>query len=201
MQKFSTISGHKVSIEKPIEISKEQLEFDNLKLTILGLLDETLSIRNEGSLYKHEILICKIDGKEMFVEALLNLLSEKDNKKSISHLESLKSTNKDWKSIDDKIDEIKIINENIHYLIENNECAGNIKEFLDKYSLSEDFDDILEQQILKVNDYDTAILKSKIALLLENDNNLKYPKNRIRSIANKYNFRAKQLLNITNNII
>ena len=198
MNKFSTLSGVSVAKDsKPIEVSKEHLELEAFRATILGLLDQTLSIRNYGTGYKHDQLIAhKIDGKEMFIEALLDILSKKENNKAISYLESLKETNKDWKSIDDKITEV--INENVklQFLSDKNIYLEKVKDFLDKYSLSEDFEDFLEQQILKVEDYEGALKRAEVALhMLESEKyTSKYPKGRIRSIANKFTYRAKQLL-------
>ena len=45
-------------------------------------------------------------GKELFVEALMDFLQEKIEDKSIKVLESLKHEVKDWKSIDEKIESI-----------------------------------------------------------------------------------------------
>ncbi len=197
MLKFSNLSGTSVAKDyKPIEVSKEHLEIEVLRSAILGLLDQTLSIRNYGTGYKHDQLIShKIDGKEMFVEALLDILSQKENNKAISYLEDLKETNKDWKSIDDKINEV--INENVklQFLSDNNIYLEKVKDFLDKYALSEDFEDFLEQQVLKVDDYEGAIKRSEVAThMLESEKyTSKYPKGRIRSIANKFAYRAKQI--------
>ena len=197
MIKFSSISGTTVTSEpKHVELSKEQLDLDGLKATILGLLEQTLTIRNYGTGYKHDAMMTtEIDGKEMFVEALLDFLSEKENKKAITYLESLKETNRDWQSIDVKIGEIIYENNQIKFLSENSSYLDKVRDFLDKYALSEDFDDILEQQILKVEDYEGALKRSEVATaMLENEKyNTKYPKNRIRSIANKFMYRAKVL--------
>ena len=194
MQIFSKISGQVVNKEPKVVFSKEQLEFDAFKASIFGLIDRTLSVRVTGPLYNNRTSESQIDGKEMFVEALLDLLSEKDNKVAIASLESLKYTNKEWRSINDKISEIEYANENIRFLSDNNASVTKIKDFLDKYALSDDFDDILEQQILKVADYQNAELRATTALkMLENNKYNKYPKNRLRSIANKYIFRANFL--------
>ncbi len=196
MQKFSGISNAKVNTEPKASENKEHLEIESFRCAILGLLDQTLSVRNFGTGYKHDQLVSsKIDGKEMFVEALLDFLSEKENKKTIGHLESLKEKNKDWISIDEKISEIIKENNYINYFKENNIYLEKIISFLENYYLSEDFEDILEQQILKVNDYEGSIKRSEIAFkMCESDKfTSKFPKNRIRSIANKYAYRAKQL--------
>jgi len=193
MIKFSNITDQKVNSEPKIEITKEQLEVEGFKHAILDLLEKTLIVRNEGS-YKHAMIVSKIDGKEMFVEALMDFLSEKENKKAITYLESLKESNGDWKSIDDKINQIQKQSENIKFLNDNQEHIEQIKSFLDKYSASEDFNEILEQQITRITDYQTAITRVKVAtLMLENEKYAKYPKGRIRSIINKFSFRSKQL--------
>ena len=116
----------------PVEYSKEQLELNNLKSTILSMLDQTLSIRNYGTGYKHDNISVKIDGQEMFVEALLDFLSQKENNKAISYLEDLKYTNKDWKSIDDKISQVVNENNNLKFLSENNIHLEKVKDFLDE---------------------------------------------------------------------
>ena len=197
MIKFSNMSGVKVNSEpKQIEISKEQLELEDLKLMILGMLEQTLTIRNYGTGYKHDMVTVQIDGKEMFVEALIDFLSEKDNKKSISYLESLKETNTDWFSIDEKISEIINENNNIKFLTTNNSYLEKIKDFLDKYALSEDFEDLLEKQIMKITDYEGAFIRSQVATHMLESAKFTYPKNCLRSIANKYMYRAKQLKSI-----
>lgn len=193
MLKFSNLSGQQVNSEPKIELNKEMLEMEALKASIFDLIEKTLTIRHDGD-YRHTVVMNKIEGKEMFVEALLNFLSEKENKKAITYLESLKESNGDWKSIDDKISEIERQNQNLKFLKENSEHLNQIKSFLDKYSLSEDFNDILETQLLKITDPQIALLRSKIAsIMLENVQYNKYPKGTIRAIASKFHFRASQL--------
>ena len=193
MQKFSSISGEKVNLEPKVQISQESLEVETFRQSILDLIEKTLSIRNEGS-YKHAMIVSKIDGKEMFVEALMDFLSEKENKKAITYLESLKESNRDWKSIDEKILQIQTETENIKFLAENSEHVEQIKSFLDKYALSEDFNEILEQQVLRITDYNTAYLRAKSAeVMLEDTKFSKFPKGRLRSISYKFAHRANQL--------
>jgi hypothetical protein len=193
MLKFSNISGQKVNLEPKIEISKETLEVEGFKQSILALIDKTLIVRNEGS-YKHAMIVTQIDGKEMFIEALIDFLSEKENKKAITYLESLKESNTDWKSIDDKISQIKTDSENLKFLAENSEHIEQIKSFLEKYSGSEDFNDILDNQLLKISDYNVASTRSKVAsIMLETEKYNKYPKGMLRSISYKFAYRANQL--------
>ena len=196
MQKFSNITGQKVSSEKIIKSNEtsEMLELENFKYSIMNLMDKNLIIRNEGN-YRQATIISKIDGKEIFIEALLDFLTQKENKKAISYLESLKESIGDWKSIDDKIDQIKDQDEKMKYLSNNSSHVEQIISFFEKYSLSEDFADILDNQLLKITDYEVALNRHKVALLmLESDKYNKYPKNRIRAISNKFLFRSKQLI-------
>jgi hypothetical protein len=193
MLKFSNLSGQQVNSEPKIELSKEAVEINSLKASIFDLIDKTLSIRHDGD-YRHTVVMNKIEGKELFVEALLNFLSETENKKAITYLESLKESNGDWKSIDDKITQIEIQNQNLKFLKENSEHLNQIKSFLDKYYLADDFNDILESQIRKITDPQIALIRSKIAsIMLENEQYNKYPKGKIRAIANKFYYRASQL--------
>lgn len=195
MQKFSNVIGQKINLEPKIEISKESLEVEGFKQSILDLIEKTLIVRNEGS-YKHAMIVTQIDGKEMFVEALIDFLSEKENKKAINYLESLKESNTDWKSIDDKISQIKVDSDNLKFLTENTEHVEQIKSFLEKYSGSEDFNDILDNQLLKITDYITASTRAKVAsIMLETQKYNKYPKGMLRSISYKFAYRANQLNN------
>lgn len=194
MVKFSNITNLKVNSEPKIEISKKQLELDSFRYAILDLLERTLVVRNEGS-YKHAMIVSKIDGKEMFVEELMSFLSEKENNKAITYLESLKESNGDWKSIDDKINQIQQQTANSKFLNDNQEHLEQIKSFLDKYSTSEDFIEILEQHITRITDHEIAITRIKVAtLMLEDEKFCKYPKGRIKSIINKFTYRATQLI-------
>lgn len=193
MQKFSNISGEKVNQEPKLEISNEQIEMDNFKQSILDLIDKTLVVRNEGNA-RHTTIITKIDGKEMFVEALMDFLSEKENKKAITYLESLKQSNGDWKSIDEKISQIQSLSDNTKFLTENSEHVEQIKSFLDKYALSDDFNEILETQVARITDYNTALMRAKTAeIMLENAKFSNLPKGRLRSIVYKFSYKANQL--------
>jgi ribonuclease BN (tRNA processing enzyme) len=165
------------------KITEQQRQFDSLKSTIYGMIDKTLIVNN----------LLQIEGKEMLVESILDLLSQKDNNKTISYLESLKITNRDWNSIDEKISQVNKDSDNIRFLSEHSSHVSKIKDFLQKYARSEDFDDLLEKQIMKIDRYESAAIRSKVASLMLEDNIHNYPKNRLRSIANKYNYRANVL--------
>lgn len=191
MIKFSSFTSQEIK-EK---LSNEEIEIQNFKESILSLLDKTLVIKKEGD-YNHAMMTSEIDGKETFIESLMDFLSEKDNNKTITYLESLKHTNKDWKSIDDKIEEIKLKNSNLKFLKENSSHIEQIKLFINKYATSEDFTEILEEKLKTITDPNIAEIRAKVAnLMLESDNYKDLPKGRIKTIVSKASFRSKQLQN------
>jgi hypothetical protein len=104
-KKFTKISGAVVG-EKKEEIKDDNLEVNELKYSIMKLMDDFLSIRSYGASRPEIMIPTKIVGKELFIEALTDLLSQKTSKEIIKVLESLKSTNNDWKSIEEKIDNL-----------------------------------------------------------------------------------------------
>ena len=108
MKKFSNISGYKVS-EEPKEKSEVKInEEEMFRGKILNLMDQLLSIRTYGPVDRYQRAgNIKIAGKEMFLEALMDLLKDKSSKDEKKILESLKSQIKDWEAIDSKIDEVE----------------------------------------------------------------------------------------------
>jgi len=106
MKKFSNISNAQVGKEPEVKIDENQQKIENFKHSILKLMDDFLSIRSHGSARPEIMIHTHIVGKEMFVEALQDFLTQQENKQIINILESLKSDIKDWKLIDEKISEI-----------------------------------------------------------------------------------------------
>lgn len=114
MRKFTSVSGAKVGQEPaPVKITNEELEVNEFKNSIMKLMDDFLSIRSFGVARPEIMIPTRIVGKEMFVEALTDLLSQKSNKDIVKALESLKSTNRDWRSIEEKIESINIEDSNV----------------------------------------------------------------------------------------
>ena len=106
----------------------------------------------------------------------------------------MKESNGDWKSIDDKILQIQTEIDNTNFLNENTEHVEQIKSFLEKYSLSDDFNEILETQINRITDFNTANLRAKVAeVMLQDTKYSKLPKGRLRSISYKFAYRANQI--------
>lgn len=194
MKKFSNITGEKVNTTPPTnEPTKEELGRLQLKSQIMNLLDEYLSIQSLGSvrrsLFNNSI---KIDGKERFADALIDLLNEKDSKETVKVLESLKSENRDWVSIDNRINKInnKLIDSK--FLLENKNRVRKIKSFLELYSNKEDFEAILDNHVNRIKGREEAYLRSIVANKLM-ENQTTYSKEKLNLISEKFLSRAKEL--------
>ena len=190
MKKFSKSIGEKINEEPIIEISKEEKELEYIKCSILKLMDETLTIRTYGSVSPVLTVPTKIAGKEMFVEALIDFISDKSMKDQIKALESLKSTSKDWTIIDTQINSI---NESIT-LNKQSSHIQKIKNFLDKYSNIEEFNNILDKYVSRIKTGKNAYYRSICAeQMAGNPKYQKYSKSQLKNLSDKFLFRAKQL--------
>jgi len=193
MKKFSSISGEKVKEEPKIEVNKDELEFLALKSSVIKLMDNYLSIRSYGSA-RSELLNnnFKISGKEMFAEALIDFLSDKTLQSQIKALESLKSENKDWRSIDSKVNDLnnKIID--LSVLRENASQVKKVKTFLETYGEDEKFDIMLDTYTKRIKNGKEAYLRSLAAnKIIESKTN--YSKEKLTQISEKFLNRAKEL--------
>jgi hypothetical protein len=193
MKKFSSISGEKVNEEPKIKVNKDELEFLALKASVIKLMDNYLSIRSYGS-SRAELLnnSCKISGKEMFAEALIEFLSDKTLQDQIKALESLKSENKDWKSIDNKVNDLHNKISGISVLRENASQVKKIKTFLETYGEDEKFDLMLDTYTKRVKNGKEAYLRSLAAnKIIESKTN--YSKEKLTQVSEKFLNRAKEL--------
>jgi hypothetical protein len=107
MKKFSRISNYEVpnppKEEKVDEAASKRME---LRTRVLKLMDDLLSVRSYGSARPEIMIPTHIAGKEMLAEALVDLMESGGRDETVKVLEGLKTTVKDWRSIDDKIAEI-----------------------------------------------------------------------------------------------
>ena len=195
MNKFSKISGQKVNDLPKLIKSSEEMELEQLKYSIMKLMDDTLTIRSYGSARRNILEdTVKIAGKEMFVEALMDFMSSKSQKEQIVVLESLKSSNKDWHSIDEKIGEINTKIQNTKFITINKNQVKKIKMFLETYGEDERFETLLENYVSKLNDgkeaFATAMLVKE---MIKNPRFSIYPKKQMKDIAQQYLIRATQL--------
>jgi hypothetical protein len=105
MKKFSKITGEEIGSEKSVE--RKVTEVDLLKAGIKKLMDNYLTVRYYGPGNRYQNAgTTKVEGKEIFLEALLDLLEEVSTKDKIKLMEGLKLKSNDWKLIDDKIEEL-----------------------------------------------------------------------------------------------
>ena len=111
MKKFSTITGAKVGQEPDItQKTQENNDGDTLRFAIDSMIDEFLTISFSGP-YTTEYFqqTSKIEGREVFIEALMSALKEKDIQKEIKTLESLKGSVNDHQMLDEKIDNLSLL--------------------------------------------------------------------------------------------
>jgi hypothetical protein len=195
MDKFSKISNQKVNDLPKLIKSPEEMEIEQLKFGIMKLMDNCLTIRSYGSARRNILEdTVKIAGKEMFIEALIDFMSDKQYKDQIELLESMKSDTKDWQSIDNKIGEINEKIQNVRNLTINKNQVKKIKMFLDTYSEDEMFETLLENYVSKLDDGKVAYLTSNIVKeMIKNTKYSIYPKRQLESIAKQYLIRATQL--------
>ena len=194
MKKFSNISNAKVGQEpekKEVKLNEEEV----FRSQIVSLMDSYLRIQTYGPVDRFlRAGTLKISGKELFTEALLTLMSDKSLKGQTAILESLKSTVRDWESIDEKIDQL-------NSRIEETESKNKMIEHRDKLvSLFERYgkdEEILlkmvESSSEKIKTSEKAHMRSLTAEYMSLEG--KYPKEVFVKISEKYKQRANQLGN------
>jgi hypothetical protein len=195
MNKFSKISGQKVNDLPKLIKSQEEMEIEQLKFGILKIMDSCLTIRTYGSARRNILEdTVKIAGKEMFIEALIDFMSDNSYKEQIELLESMKSDTKDWKTIDNKINEINEKIQNVRNLTINKNQVKKIKMFLETYGEDDRFETLLENYVSKLEDGKLAYSTSNlIKEMMKNTKFSIYPKRQLEQIAKQYLIRATQL--------
>jgi hypothetical protein len=191
MKKFSNITNQKVGQEPKIEVKLN--EEDLFKVKILNLMDQLLTIRTYGPVDKHQRAgLIKIAGKEMFLEALLGLFSDKTLKEQAKLLESLKSEVRDWEMIDVKISDVNI---KISESKEKSELLSHKKNLISLYNKYSDDEELLIQMVEKACDKikssETAHKRALTADLISNEG--KYSKEVFVKISEKFHTKAQQL--------
>jgi hypothetical protein len=195
MKKFSNMSGQKVNEEPQVKISKEETEILELKTHIKFLLDNLLSIRSNGSA-RQELLnnSITISGKDLFIEALVDLLDKKSINESLKTLESLKKNSNDWLTIDNKMNDLNNLISDKDTLIQNQKQVKKITTFLEAYSDDERFESILENYTNRIKNSREAYLRSLVAKKMIMDSNYSnYSKKQLQSISEKFLIRSKSL--------
>ena len=195
MDKFSKISNVRVNELPKLIKSKEESQLEEIKYDLLKLLDNCLTIRAYGSARRNILEdTVKIAGKEMFIESLIDYMSEKSINEQILVLESLKSNSKDWQSIDNKINELNESIANIRILKVNGNFVKKIKMFLETYSEDEMFETVLENYVSKIQSGEEAIQTSNlVSEMIKNPKFSIYPKRQLHQVQKQYLIRATQL--------
>jgi hypothetical protein len=165
MKKFSNITGQKVSQEPKIEV--KITEADVFKSKVMSLMDDFLRVQMYGPITRYHVAgTMKVAGKELFIEALLDLLDDKSNGDKIKMLESLKSKVTNWEYLDEKIDEIKSQPKNLF------KHKSLIKSLYNKYKSDKDL--LIEQtkkSAVKLKSQDTIDSRYKACEILKEDSN------------------------------
>lgn len=191
MKKFSNISGVKVAEEPKVEMkTNEEALF---KAKVMNLMENLLSIRTYGPIDRYlRAGSIKITGKDLFLEALMDMLKDNSSNKEIKILESLKSSFKDWEVLDNKIDQLKSeINENklndkvrIH--------RKKIEYLLNNYSTDESMlMKRVSESCKKIKIKDTAYMRYYTINRMINEG--KYSIDILEKISNRYKERAQEL--------
>ncbi len=186
MKKFSKSTGEDVKNEPKVETKvNEEVEF---KSKIFSLMERFLSIQTYGPIDRYlRAGTISIAGKEMFMEALMDVLKDKSLKDETKILESLKSTVSDWESLDRKIDEAKskitdddriTLHRNVIKSIYNN--YGHDEELLLK---------MVDESCNKIEDFDTANLRYVAAESMISDKKI------YSVIAERFKNRSKEIKN------
>jgi NAD-specific glutamate dehydrogenase len=191
MKKFSNITGTKVSQEPKVETKIN--EEDIFKGKVNSLLDDFLTIRTYGPIQRYfNASTIKISGKELFLEALMDLLKDKDLTQETKILESLKSSVKDWEAIDSKIEEANKKIEEIKSKDKMVPHRNKLNSLFNSYGTDEEMlMTMVEESCKKIKDSNKAYLRSLTAEYMSNEG--KYPKQVFQQISEKFRNRAQQL--------
>ena len=194
MKKFSNISGSKVSEEPKVEV-KQLNEEDMFKAKVLNLMDQLLSVRTYGPIDRYlRAGNIKVAGKEMFLEALMDLLKDKSSKEEKKILESLKVAVSDWEAIDSKIDEI---NQKIAENQEKDKMISHrnkLQSLYNNYGQDEEmFMNMVQESCNKITDSEKAYLRGLTAEYMANEG--KYPKEVFTKVSELFKEKSKQLGN------
>ena len=194
MKKFSNISNVKVSEEPKVEV-KQLNEEEMFKSKVMNLMEQLLSVRTYGPVDRYlRAGNIKVVGKEMFLEALMDLLKDKSSKDEKQILESLKGSVSDWEVIDSKIDEV---NQKIAEGKEKDKMIphrNKLQSLYNNYGQDEEmFMNMVQESCNKITDGDKAYLRGLTAEYMANEG--KYPKEVFTKVSELFKEKSKQLGN------
>lgn len=192
MKKFSNISNVKVSEEPKVEV-KQLNEEEMFKSKVMNLMEQLLSVRTYGPVDRYlRAGNIKVAGKEMFLEALMDLLKDKSSKEEKKILESLKASVSDWEAIDSKIEEVE------QKIAENQEKdkmiphRNKLKSLYNNYGQDEEmFMTMVQESCNKITNAESAYLRGLTAEYMANEG--KYPKEVFTKVSELFKEKSKQL--------
>jgi hypothetical protein len=189
MKKFSKITNIKVnnSPKNEIKINEEDL----FKSKVMNLMDNYLTIRTYGPVDRYSRAgNIKVSGKEMFLEALMELLKDDSSKKEVKVLENLKSKISNWEVIDN---EINVIKENVLTEDEIKKVIlhkNNLNSLLEKFSQDKELlMNMVDESCKKIINKETAYYRGLGAKRMYEDTS----KSLYLEISNKYFNRYNEL--------
>ena len=194
MKKFSNITNQKVG-QEPSKETKTN-EQDAFRMKLLNLMDSYLTIQTYGPIDRYlRAGTIKIMGKEIFAEALINIMGEKSLKEQTKLLESLKSGVRDWELIDERIEEVNVkiaeSQEKSKMLIHRNKIIS----IYEKYGQDEEMlMAMTEKSCERIKTAEKARIMSVTAEYMSIEG--KYPKATFEKISEKFNERYKHLTSI-----
>lgn len=192
MKKFSNISNVKVSEEPKIEV-KQLNEEEMFKVKIMNLMEQLLSVRTYGPVDRYlRAGNIKVVGKEMFLEALMDLLKDKSSKDEKQILEALKSSVSDWEAIDSKIEEV---NQKIAEGQEKDKMIphrNKLQSLYNNYGQDEEmFMNMVQESCNKITIAESAYLRGLTAEYMANEG--KFPKEVFTKVSELFKEKSKQL--------
>lgn len=194
MKKFSKITGEKVGQDPGVNDVKKVNEEEAFRGKVMTLLNDLIKVTTYGPIGRYQSAgSIKITGKEVFLEALIDLLSSDKLKQEIKLLDSLRSETGDWMAIDIKIDEKISQLESITEEFKLEPHKSRLEFINDTYVEEELIMQVIENSISKIDN--TEILKLRClacSKLIEEGKNREI----FEKIESKYQQRLEQLLNI-----
>lgn len=168
MKKFSKITGVTVTEQKPIE--KKITQVDLMKVGIMKLMDNYLNVQFYGPVTRYRVAgSAKVIGKELFLEALLDMLDEFSTKEQVKLLEGMKSESSDWELLDNKIEKLKThLNQISESKLVNHK--EKIKSLYNRYSDEQELLEQFDRSVSKIKNGQTAYLRSLAAKKLISEN-------------------------------
>lgn len=198
MKKFSKVtSTPSPEIEEKITPKTEkELEEERFKVEVSHLMDDLLSIRTYGPIDRYQRAgNIKISGKEMFIDALIDILKDRDVKVEKKVLERIKIDNSYNKSIDLNIN---ILGQKIQESENRDKILSKKHRMESIYNKYGDDKDMFMRMIKEssnkmINDDNVYFTIIALNEMIDSD---KYPKNLLFEACNIFKIKYKGLKNI-----